>query len=155
MIRFNFFLPENVRFRASLMLILIIIETQYLLYEEGEITDAGLSEITSLDEIQVFIITIREALEDSEAEFTMEASDIMKFYAFAIIVNKLLVSDLDEMVIASFKEKLPPEYNLPDFNLTRKVIIICNNMIIEAIKEQSHLLYGFEEMNNWLADLEV
>jgi len=155
MIRFNFFLPENARFRASLMLILIFIETQYLLYEEGEITDAGLSEITSLNEIQAFIITIREAIKDSEAEFTMEAKDILKFYAFAIIVNKLIVSDLDEMVIALFKEKLPPEYNLPDFNLIRKVIIICNCMVIEAIKEQSHLLDGFNAMDKWLNELEV
>lgn len=155
MMKINFFLPENARFRASLMLILIFIETQYILYEEGVMTDAGLAEITNLDEIQAFIVNVREAIKDVDAEITMEASDILKFYAFAIIVNKLLVSELDETLIRLFKDKLPPEYNLPNFSLTRRVIIICNTLVIEAIKEQSHLLEGFEEMNNWLTDLEV
>jgi hypothetical protein len=151
----NFLLPNNKQFRSSLILLLIFVETQLIIYEMGEFTDAGLSEITTLDEVKELIVSIRESNKHVEEDCVLDSSTLLKFYAFAIIVNKLLVSELDDIIIALFKSKLPKTYSYLDFALVRKAVLLCNNTILEVIKEQSHLLVGFNELDNWLNEIEI
>lgn len=121
----------------------------------GAFTDAGLSDITTLEEVKALIVTIRESNADVDADCALDSATLLKFYAFAIIVNKLLVSELDDIVITIFKAKLPEGYRDLDFVFIRSAVLLCNNTVLEAIKEQSHLLEGFEKMNNWLTDLDI
>lgn len=152
---FNFLLPNNKQFRSSLILLLVFVETQLIIYEMGEFTDAGLSEITTLDEVKVLIVIIRESNKNENEDCALNSATLLKFYAFAIIVNKLLVSDLDDVVLTLFKSKLPETYSYLDSVVLRKAVIICNNAILEVIREQAHLLTGFNDWDNWLNELEI
>lgn len=152
---FKFLLPNNKQFRSSLILLLVFVETQLIIYEMGEFTDAGLSEIATLDEVKELIVTIRESNKNVDEDCALDGATLLKFYAFAIIVNKLLVSDLDDIVLTLFKSKLPETYSYLDFAVLRKAVLICNNTILEVIREQAHLLTGFNDLDNWLNELEI
>ncbi len=149
----NFFLPTEPWFRAQLRLVFIFIEIHYLAYEEGLLRSAGLDEITTLEEIKTISVQVREA--DPTKEIEVNSDFLLLLYAFVVIMNKILVSDMDEKVAMELVRVMPPDHEIRKFETFRDIALIANARLIEQVQEQAIFIEHFIALQQWLDQLEV
>ena len=146
-------IPPIEEYRIHLRMVLSYMLAHFIGTPDGEKPPIDFRGMITEEAINKLMDKLAKAKPAKSLKITI--GDILLLYTSFVLMNKILVSDYDEIIATPLLKLLPDDHPLKQFNDFRDEMISINNHLITNAEEKLHTQKRIALLKERLAEVEI